>query len=131
MRFAVLTAAAMAAGLAGPSHAAGFLSDMASKLDILPDNTRRLDRANIGRESVIRDAIARDAGRPDTDPYLKSMQAERQVRIPGPPTPILLTAGPSVCRTSLGACTVNVLATAGQACWCPTDDGYAAGTVAP
>lgn len=131
MRFAVLAmGTALAAGLAGPSHAEGFLSDLMSKLDILPDNTQRLDDANSGRRSAISEAIARDAGRLDADAYLRSMQAERQVRIPGAPTPITLSAGPSVCRTDLGSCTVNVLATAGQACWCPTDSGYASGTVA-
>lgn len=133
MRIAVL-AAAMAAGLAlaaaGPSQAAGFLSDLVSRLDILPDNARRLDNANSARSSAISEAIARDAGRIEAEAYIKSIQAERAVRVPAAPTLINLATGPSVCRTLVGACTVNVLATAGQACWCPTEDGgFATGTV--
>lgn len=133
MRIAVL-AVAMAAGLvlgaAGPSQAAGFLSDLMSKLDILPDNAKALDGLNAAMGSPLDRAIARDAGRIDAEAYMKSIQAERAVRVPAAPTLINLSAGPSVCKTLVGACTVNVLATAGQACWCPTEDGgFATGTV--
>lgn len=119
MRAAVL-AVTMALAMGGPSQAAGFLSELTSRLNILPDNAKRLDDLNAAIGSPLERAIARDA--------LASERLVREARIPAPPSPIL---GPSLCRTGVGACAVNVLATAGQSCWCPTDDGgFATGTVA-
>ena len=121
MRVTVL-AVTMALALPGPSHAAGWLSDLAARLDILPDNAKRLDDLNAAIGSPLERAIARDA--------LQAEGGPPEARMPAPPSPTP-SLGPSVCRTGAGACAVNVLATAGQSCWCPTDDGgFATGTVA-
>lgn len=51
------------------------------------------------------------------------------LKIPAAPAGVSLTLGPAMCHTYAGSCSINVLATAGQTCWCPVPDGFATGKV--
>ncbi|MFD3264211.1 hypothetical protein [Phenylobacterium ferrooxidans] len=125
MRIAVIAIMALGLGLAvaGQSRAQGFLANMLADLRIGADRTKELDSRN--------SALVKPF-----DPDLLTGPASAGngyagsgLRVPGTPSLIPLTPGSLICRTDLGSCNVNVVAAAGQACWCPTNETFATGKV--
>lgn len=118
--------------VAGRSQAQGLLSNIMAELGIGGDKAEELDSLNsVMGAPLSPDDEPKAYGRgPRRRTGVNSGYSGTNLRIPAAPSPLFISSGASICRTDAGSCAVNVLAAAGQACWCPTLEGYASGKVA-